>query len=452
MAQRMSNITPNLKTWVSKQQWEERIITFDNSWFTLTMGTGVIVQLLNFFPYPANWLKNLGYIFWILEIVLFAFFTAMALARLILHPKVALSVLSDVNQTSYLGAIPISIDTLGVGIVLYYHEHSSGIYVAEVFYWISVTVTTLVGCGGVFAIYNRQGHHQLSEVTGVWLLCFIPMIVTSAFGSTLGQYLRGGNESTILIVSFLMLSLGVGVSSIIVVIYFWRLLHCSLPERDAIVSCFIPVGPFGMGAFAIFGLSLDLARYVSNQRFNFAESYNPAVDNSSQAAVAQMIEWIGAVAAIALLGIATFFLIEAFASVFSKVPKSFNIGFWGFVFPCGVYSNAWCRLSTNLRNEAMKGWAATCVVATVLLWLMCAITTLYKGVWQGKLFVAPGLQGYVERESLDRLKNPLNRHDQDKSEPNSTGGKSGQECLRHRAVLAGDGTYKRMWPEPDEHV
>lgn len=78
-------------------------------------------------------------------------------------------------------------------------------------------------------------------------------------------------------------------------------------------------------------------------------------------------------------------------------------GFWSFVFPVGVYSNAWCVMSNDLRNEAMRGWAAACVMATILLWLACALSTVYKGVWRGKLFFSPGLQGWVEQKEIDAI-------------------------------------------------
>ncbi|KAK5275759.1 Plasma membrane sulfite pump involved in sulfite metabolism, partial [Exophiala xenobiotica] len=60
----MAALKPNLKTWFKANDWRERIITADPSWFTVPMGTGVCTQLLTHFPYPAGWLKTIAYIFW----------------------------------------------------------------------------------------------------------------------------------------------------------------------------------------------------------------------------------------------------------------------------------------------------------------------------------------------------------------------------------------------------
>lgn len=56
-------------------------------------------------------------------------------------------------------------------------------------------------------------------------------------------------------------------------------------------------------------------------------------------------------------------------------------GFWSFVFPCGVYSNAWNSLSRDLRSEGIKGWGAFCSVVTIALWLLCATMSFYKGMF-----------------------------------------------------------------------
>jgi len=36
----ISQFTPGYTSWMRKEDWSERIITFDASWFTVAMGTG----------------------------------------------------------------------------------------------------------------------------------------------------------------------------------------------------------------------------------------------------------------------------------------------------------------------------------------------------------------------------------------------------------------------------
>lgn len=235
------------------------------------------------------------------------------------------------------------------------------------------------------------------------LLLFIPMIVAAAFGSNLANAVSLKNASAVLVVSYLMLSLGISCSFLVSGIYLWRLMASQLPPRATIVSTFVPVGPPSMAAYVFVNLSVVLGRNITIESFTFHERWEPDVTEATRAAVAEMIMWVGVFIALFLLGFATFFLIEAVAAVATRVPKTFNIGLWSFVFPVGVYANAFCRLSTLLRNDGMKGWAATCVMFTVLLWLMCALLTTHKAVLHGKMFFAPGLQGWVEQKELKKL-------------------------------------------------
>ena len=231
------------------------------------------------------------------------------------------------------------------------------------------------------------------------------MIVGAAFGSNLANAVSLKNDSAVLVVSYLMLSLGTGCSFLILGIYFWRLMASQLPPRGAIVSTFVPIGPPSMAAYVFVNLSVALARYITIGGFVFHQSSQPLATEVAKTAVAETIIWIGVLIALFLLGFATFFLVEAIAAVVTVIPKTFNIGLWSFVFPFGVYANAFCRLSMLLRDEGMKGWAATCAVITVLLWLMCALLTTYKAVFHGKLFFAPGLQGWIEQQELTKLSN-----------------------------------------------
>jgi len=80
-------------------------------------------------------------------------------------------------------------------------------------------------------------------------------------------------------------------------------------------------------------------------------------------------------------------------------------------------------MSQDIRSNGLKGWGAFCSVATIALWLFCAVMCFYKGVWQGKLFFAPGLQGLVEHRELEKR----NRNDGAPLENNVRGTVAGSD-------------------------
>lgn len=217
---------------------------------------------------------------------------------------------------------------------------------------------------------------------------------------------------------------------LILAIYLYRLVACSFPAREAIISCFIPMGPTGMGAYGIQLISRATSSILRRTNFTFgpaATGYESGtLDANAIHIIAEGVHWFGAIFGLFLVAEATFWLVFAVSACLIRIPRHFNVGFWAFVFPCGVYANALCLLGTNFRNEGFKGYAAAMCTATVLLWCMCAVLTVYKGVWQAQLFFAPGLEGWHERMAMRQL----------------DGGRLGHDAItkeKTRAATDGDG-------------
>ncbi|KAI9693333.1 MAG: hypothetical protein M1822_005329 [Bathelium mastoideum] len=233
-------------------------------------------------------------------------------------------------------------------------------------------------------------------------------------------------------------------SCIIMSIYFWRLLASSLPARDLIISCFIPMGPTGEGAYSIQNLAVGLGTYIQKSNYLLSRGPHKQATTDMIAAVAESINWLGVIIALFLMAFSTFWLVQATGSVILRIPKRFNVGFWSFVFPFAVYTNALCRLAQDLNNPGFRGWAATCTIITLLLWLSCALMTLWKGVWKGQLFFAPGLEGWTERRASEER----SKEEYDGGEKQTTGRRAGTDEMSNQAANADttrtsrpDGTY-----------
>ena len=68
----------------------------------------------------------------------------------------------------------------------------------------------------------------------------------------------------------------------------------------------------------------------------------------------------------------------------------FNLGWWGYTFPLGVYAVATLKLSTILPIPAFALFGAAQVVALAALWLIVGARTV-RGAWRGDLFYSPCL-------------------------------------------------------------
>jgi tellurite resistance protein TehA-like permease len=68
----------------------------------------------------------------------------------------------------------------------------------------------------------------------------------------------------------------------------------------------------------------------------------------------------------------------------------FNIGWWGFTFPLGVYAVAVLALARQTHLGFITVFGALLVILLALLWCVIAARTL-RGAWTRALFVSPCL-------------------------------------------------------------
>lgn len=244
-----------------------------------------------------------------------------------MFPAIAKNVLDDFSQTSYLGAVVVAWETIVLGVVQFYSNRQSGVYAAEAMFWIAVAGSLCVAFGGIYFMSSgRQKPHTLDQVNGVWFLTFIPLIVCSTLGGALAPYLSYKNGVLVLFVSFLMWSLGVGMSFMLVPIYIWRLMSTLLPQNAVIISTFVPVGPFGMGAYSTQQLATGLARRLRQHNYTLTNTPQPPAEGAYIATIGEAIQWAGVILALFQLAVASFFLIEGVLAICTRAPGPFNIG------------------------------------------------------------------------------------------------------------------------------
>lgn len=100
----------------------------------------------------------------------------------------------------------------------------------------------------------------LNNMTAAWLLPIVAPIVAAGSGAIVGNILPHPNDQLItLFTSYILWGMGLSLSLIVMAIYFLRLTTNRLVAKEVIVSTFLPLGPCGMGGFAIQELG-NLAR------------------------------------------------------------------------------------------------------------------------------------------------------------------------------------------------
>lgn len=219
------------------------------------------------------------------------------------------------------------------------------------------------------------------RITAAQLLPVAATIVASGTGAKVASVLQNPQfAAATLITSYVMWGMATPFAMVILVIYYSRLAIHKLPSREVIVSCFLPLGPLGMGGFTIMFLG-KVARDVL-----------PQVGILSHISSAGDIIYImGLLVAMVMWGFGIVWLVFALATIYSCRPFPFNMGWWGFTFPLGVFAVSTINIGVEMPSMFFSVLGTIFAVMVMLLWGVVAVGTA-KGASTGKLFHAPCLK------------------------------------------------------------
>jgi len=101
---------------------------------------------------------------------------------------------------------------------------------------------------------------------------------------------------------------------------------------------------------------------------------------------------IGLVGGALLLGYGAWWLMLVVLTTLRYLRQGmpFNLGWWGFTFPLGVYAVATLTLGRQLHLDFVSAIGGGLVVMLAVFWLIVALRTV-SGVLAGGLFVSPCL-------------------------------------------------------------
>lgn len=227
-------------------------------------------------------------------------------------------------------------------------------------------------------------------MTAAWLLPIVATIVAAATGAIVANVLPDDQHAIWTVtIGYILWGCGVPLAMFVMVIYFHRLTLHHLPPREVIVSVFLPLGPLGQGAFGIMQLGKDSLKLFEHN------NYIPAAP-----AAGQILYTGGLMLALIMWGFGLVWLFFAMASI-SRTRFPFNLGWWGFTFPLGVYSVATTTLALELPSLFFRGLGTALSIIVVLLWVVVSLGT-FKHTLTGKLLYAPCIENWeASRKSLE---------------------------------------------------
>jgi tellurite resistance protein TehA-like permease len=191
----------------------------------------------------------------------------------------------------------------------------------------------------MYRMTNHQTRHE--TMTAAWLLPIVSCVVAAASGGVVAEVLPDAKHALVTVVaSYVLWGMGIPLALVVMTIYFHRLAIHKLPPSEVIVSVFLPLGPMGQGAYGIMQLGT-----VAMKVFAETKTLHPMAG--------EIMYVLGWMVAIVLWGFGLVWLFFAVASI-TKSKFPFNMGWWGFTFPIGVFTMATISIGQELGSEFFK--------------------------------------------------------------------------------------------------
>lgn len=373
-----------------------RIIrNFTPSWFIITMSTGVISILLHQLPYNGSGLQIISVVFFVLNLILFLLFTLISCLRYILYPQIFPAVLRHPHQSLFLATFPVGLATLiNMTVLVCVPVWGRGMATfAWILWWID-SAMALTACFHLTFVIMSNRRSDLAELTALYLIPIVSVVIAATSGGLVAGAIPNHNHQLwTLIISYIFWGIGTPLSWIILTLYFLRMTVHKPLQREVIVSLLLPIGPLGLSGFSIISLG------------KLAKRLFPSTHSLPHVAHAGDVFYIaGFLVGIILWGFAIVWFIVAVITIATSGGFPFNMGWWGFIFPVGVFTLLTMTIGEELESRFFKVTSCVLTGMCIIMWLVVAAGTIQRSI-SGKMFFAPclGTDLFLRRQKEERI-------------------------------------------------
>lgn len=356
----------------------EKVRQFTPNWFAVTMGTGVVYLVLNALPGTSGAKLALAEWLWRIDIALYALFFLMFAGRFVLFAETIKPMLHHPLQSMFLGALPMGLAPIVNGLVVFGGaRYGSGAYTLALGLWIfDATLSVVVAIGVPYLIFTEQ-EHSFERLTAALLLPVVAPEVAAASAALLAPHLPAATAQTVVGAGYALWAISVPLAFSILTLVLFRLVIHKLPHRELGVTSWLTLGPIGTGALGLITLG---------------DAATKAFAGTALQSVAGVARDFGVLGALLLWGAGLWWLACAllFMWRYRREGLPFNLGWWGFTFPLGVYTLATFNLARVTGFHGFTHFGEGLALMLGVLWIVVLGRTIRALMFED-LFRAPCL-------------------------------------------------------------
>ncbi|TCD64160.1 phosphatidyl inositol kinase [Steccherinum ochraceum] len=294
------------------------------------------------------------------------------------------------SRSLYIACFPMGIITLIDSALAIHQDWGFGgrpfLYTLWAFWWLDCGLSYAITFGMLYVMMVKQ-NHDIACMSAVWLLPVVTLVVAASAGGLLAIALKPHSELQALWTSgfsMAMVIIGLSFTFMMVTVYLLRLIIHGPPDATLSLSAFLVLGPFGQGGYCML---------INGQVLSELFPRHTGLQFPQNQMAGQMIFSICFCAAYVLFSMAVAWILLACCSVGSGLRsyrEPFSIGYWGLIFPNGVFALLLVQLGTVLDSSFFRAFVATWTGIVFLLWSGIFIRSIPPFI-DGTLFYAPYL-------------------------------------------------------------
>ncbi|KIV84832.1 hypothetical protein PV11_00586 [Exophiala sideris] len=347
--------------------WKQRVEHVTWAWFTLTMATGGIANVLHAVPYQFNGLYTIGLIFFLLNIVLYILIWAMIIARFVLYPWTFRASFTHPTESLFVAAFAVSFGTILINVV----EYGTG----RVGAWLDETILVLFWIDGALAVLLSIAIYltlwtsltfTIARMTPIWIFPAYPLLIMGPHAANISaQVISSRNAICVIIGGFTIQGIGFLVSLTIYSAFVYRLMTQKLPAEPLRPGMFVSVGP---SAFTVSG-TISMAQ---NLHTVIASSPSSTFQGVPGVLAAQILRLCANWMSLWLWGLAWWFFFISLLSNLECLRKNhhmpFSMTWFSFIFPQTALTTATFAIAKAFDVDAIRiiGCVMTCLL--ILAW------------------------------------------------------------------------------------
>ncbi|KAH9896262.1 voltage-dependent anion channel-domain-containing protein [Xylariomycetidae sp. FL2044] len=334
----------------------DRICCYQWTWFTMTMATGGIANVLHSIwnQYGASWIWYIGLVFFLFNICLFVMNCVLITMRFIMVPGSFMHSFLDQMESLFIPAVWLQ-------------------QAMQWLFWVYIIVSVVASAGMYLILWSTQ-IFPIHTMTPVWVFPGYPLLLTAPFAANLiaADRIAPGDPAVqrLAIAACAVSVQGTGflISFMICAAFLYRLMTQKLPRDMQRPGVFISIGPSG---FTVAGL-VSLGQQ--------AGSILPP-DFSGEPHATFILQMLATLLGLWLWGLSFWFFLVSVGSLWKYVRPErhkmpFQMTWWSFVFPNTALVTATLQLSAALGSSGLRIFGCVMAAALILVWCLVFITMI----------------------------------------------------------------------------